>query len=93
MSMNFRDKAVFRINRNEVGDCTIDIRRHMLFIPYWFSLVIVPLSFTDCLWFIKKWCCERNIGNALIFDPNGANKKMLIKYRQYKGEVLNELKQ
>ena len=92
MSMRFRDREVFRLNRNEVGDCTIDIRRHILWVfPYWLSLFTCPIHFLECLDFIKAWCCERNIGTAVIYDPQGANPKMTIKYRRYKGEKLNKV--
>jgi hypothetical protein len=92
MSMNFRDKAIFKISRNEVGDCTLELRRHILWVfPYWFSLFTCPIHFLECLGFIKDWCCERNIGTAVIYDPQGVNPKMTIKYRRYKGEKLNKV--
>ena len=92
--MNFRDKAIFRIHRDTIGDCTLDLRRYMLGIyPYWVSLGISPMSFPECLDFIKEWCCYRNIGVAEILDPDGFNKHMVIGYRRYKGEDLRKLKQ
>lgn len=88
------DKAVFKIKRDSVGDCLLAVRMCRLFIfPYWLSLIDSPVHFMECLGFIKDWCCARNIGKAVIYDHEGANKKMTIKYRRYKGEVLNELEQ
>lgn len=90
--MSFRDKAIFKISRNEVGDCTLELRRHILWVfPYWLSLIDYPIHFMECLGFIRDWCCARNIGKAVIYDPEGANKKMIIKYRRYKGEKLNKV--
>lgn len=89
--MNFRDRAVFRIRRNEAGDCMLELRRHILWIfPFWFSLFICPIHFSECLDFIKEWCCERDIGTAIIYDPMGVNPKMIVNYRRYKGERLNK---
>lgn len=89
--MSFRDSAIFRISRDEVGGCTLELCRHILWVfPYWVSLPSNPITFTECLEFIEEWCCERNIGNAIIYDPTGANKVMSIKYRKYSGEKLNK---
>ena len=89
--MIFRDKVTFRINRNEVGDCTLDLRRYILCVfPYWFSLFACPIHYIECMTFIKDWCCERNIGTAIVIDADGVNHKMVINYRRFKGEKLNK---
>ena len=46
MSMNFRDKAIFKISRNEVGDCTLELRRHILWVfPTGFPLIYMSYPF------------------------------------------------
>jgi hypothetical protein len=40
--------------------------------------------------FIKDWCCECNIGTAIVIDADGVNHKMVINYRRFKGEKLNK---
>lgn len=89
-----RDYKHFLMQRDAVGDCIIYIRLyHFGIIPYWYRFMDTYSHFSECLEIIKEWCCDNNIGRAIIHDPAGANPLMTIKYRQYKSEVLNELKQ
>ena len=80
----------FRINRTLIG-YTVNVR--MRYFPYWYKKETLFHNFTDCLLAIKEYCCSLNEGKACIYDPDGPNKKMVINYRRYKGEILNELPQ
>ena len=37
-----------------------------------------------------EYCCCSNKGRAIIYDREGANPKMVIKYRRFSGERLDE---
>ena len=93
MNMIFKPKTEFLLHRNEVGDCTIDIRRHILFIPYWINLLEIPMHLSECLIFIKNWCVIRGIHTVTIHDPDGVKKKITINYQRYKNESVEDLQQ
>ena len=92
--MNFKDKFIFAIHRDEVGACTLSIRKYILWIiPYWSLVCSIPMHYLECLDLIEEWCMTHNVGTAIIHDPDSPNKKMRIDYRRFKNEELNELPQ
>ena len=79
MSMSSK-KAIFRLQRNEVGDCTIDLSVWRIFRHKWSTILDTPTHFTECMIIIKEWCYNHDINTAVVFDPDGVNKKMVINY-------------
>ena len=64
----------FLINRFLLG-YRIDIRLFFIYTP-----IACTDNFQDCLGFISEFCEEKNYSKAIIFDPEGPNKRMEIKY-------------
>ena len=84
------DELSFKILRNDEG-CYLMIKKYRLnLLPYWFLMYEEPMDFDDCLECIMEYCCCSNKGRAIIYDREGANPKMVIKYRRFSGERLDE---
>ena len=50
-----------------------------VFIPF-----IYCLSYDDCLTILCEYCTDNNCHKAIVLDPDGPNKKMIIKYSKDK---------
>ena len=91
--MIFKDKATFRISRDSEGNCTVATRVHSWFIfPHWLFIHNDPMPFSECLCCIMSWCFNKKVNNAIILDPDGANKKMIINYKIFKKEHFRKIR-